>query len=268
MLSQAFTLCRANIWMFLRDRILYAVLGVAVVMLIMVPSLSTFSMRQVQELAITLSLSTVSFVLLIVTLLLGSSSVWRDIERRHTASILTLPISRDSYLLAKFLSISFFIILTGVVLAVASAVMITLAAAQFPSDIPIAWGNVLLAIGADIAKYILLASLAVLFSAVSTSFFLPFFATLAIYLTGSASQEVYEYVTGQFAAQMEPLQINAIKTVYYLLPNFAAFDFKVHAIYALSVNAQAIWFPLGYAVVYAGICLGAAIWAFNRRELP
>ncbi len=64
------------------------------------------------------------------------------------------------------------------------------------------------------------------------------------------------------------MQVAAIKGVYYLLPNFAAFDFKVHAVYALPVSAKAILFPLGYAVVYGGIALGAAIWAFNRRELP
>jgi hypothetical protein len=143
-----------------------------------------------------------------------------------------------------------------------------LAATQYASDFPIAWWNIMLAVAGDILKYILLASLAVFFSTVSTSFFLPFFVTLAIYLAGSASQEVYEYVSGQFASQIDPLQVNLIKMVYYLLPNFAAFNFKVHAVYALPVSAQEILFPLGYAVVYAGVVLGAAMWAFNRRELP
>ncbi len=268
MLSQTLSLCRANLRMLLRDRVLYAVLGVAAFMLFIVPALSSFSMRQVQELAITLSLSTISAVLLVVTLLLGSSSIWRDIERRHTASILALPISRDSYLLAKFISIGLFIILTGAVLALASSGMIALAATQYPSDLPIAWGNIFVAIGADILKYLLLATLAMLFSAVSTSFFLPFFVTLAIYLAGSASQEVYEYVSGQFATQITPFQVYAIKVVYYLLPNFAAFNFKVHAVYALPVRVEAILFPLGYAIIYGGLVISVAIWVFNRRELP
>ncbi len=237
-------------------------------MLFLVPSFSSFSMRQVQELAITLSLSTISMVLLVMTLLLGSSSIWRDIERRHTASILTLPISRDSYLLAKFLSIAIFIVLAGVVLAAAAAVMISLAATQYPSDLPLAWGNIVLAIGADVLKYLLLSAVAVFFSAVSTSFYLPFFATLVVYLAGSASQEVFEYVSGQFAQQIDPAQVAVIKGVYYLLPNFSAFDFKVHAVYALQVSSQAFLFPLCYAIVYGGIVLGAAVWVFNRRELP
>lgn len=254
--------------MLLRDRLLQAVLGVAAVMLLLVPSLSTFSMRQVQELAITLSLSSISLVLLVLALLLGSSAVWRDIERRFTSSILTLPVSRSTYLLAKFASIGIFIFACGAVLGAASIAVIALASTQYPSDLPILWGNIMLAIGADLLKYLLLTAIAILLSAVSTSFFLPFFATLAVYLAGSASQEVYEYVSGQFGQQLYPLQVNAIKAVYYLLPNFAAFNLKVHAVYALPVSAKAIFFPLIYSFTYGGILLGAAIWVFNRRELP
>jgi Cu-processing system permease protein len=268
MLNQIKSLCRANLWMLLRDRLLQAVLAVAVVMLLLVPSLSTFSMRQVQELAITLSLSSISLVLLVLALLLGSSAIWRDIERRYTSSILTLPVSRSSYILAKFASIGMFIIACGVVLGAASIAVIALASAQYPSDIPIVWGNVMLAIGADLLKYLLLTAVALLLSAVSTSFFLPFFVSLAVYMAGSASQEVYEYVSGQFGQKLLPVQVNAIKGVYYLLPNFAAFNLKVHAVYALPVSAKTILFPLLYSFTYGGILLGVAIWVFNRRELP
>jgi ABC-type transport system involved in multi-copper enzyme maturation permease subunit len=268
MLRYLISLSRANLLMLLRDRLLQAVLAVAAAMLLLVPSLSTFSMRQVQELAITLSLSSISLVLLVLALLLGSSAVWRDIERRYTASILALPVSRATYLLAKFVSIGIFIIACGALLGAASVAVIAIAAAQYPADIPIAWGNIILAIGADVLKYLLLTTVAVSLSAVSTSFFLPFFATLAIYLAGSASQEVYEYVSGQFGQQLHPLQLNAIKGVYYLLPNFAAFNLKVHAVYALPVSAQAVLFPLLYSFTYGGILLGLAIWVFNRRELP
>lgn len=261
-------MCRANLWMLLRDRLLQAVLGVAVVMLLLVPSLSTFSMRQVQELSITLSLSSISLVLLVLSLLLGSSAVWRDIERRYTSSVLTLPVSRATYLLAKFASIGIFIIACGALLGAASIAVIAIASTQYPSDLPIIWGNIMLAIGADLLKYLLLTAVAVLLSAMSTSFFLPFFAALSIYLAGSASQEVYEYVSGQFGQQLHPLQVNAIKGVYYLLPNFAAFNLKVHAVYALPVTAKAIIFPLLYSFTYGGILLGVAIWVFNRRELP
>ena len=257
----------SNLRMIVRDRILHGVFGVAVVMLILVPSLSSFSMRQMQEVAITLSLSSISLVLLVLTLLLGTSSIWRDVERHYTSSILTLPVSRPTYLLAKYFSIALFLLICGTILAFAASMVISIAATQYPSDLPIAWGAIGLAIAADVVKYLLLAAVAILLSAVSTSFFLPFFGTLAIYLAGSASQEVYEYVTGQFGNEIPAASLAVIKGVYFLLPNFAAFNFKVHAVYALPVSVKTVLFPCVYALTYTGLLLGLAVWTFNRREL-
>ncbi len=66
----------------LRDRVLHALLGVALLLFLLVPVFSLFSMRQVQELSVTLCLSALSLVLLVLSVLLGASSIWRDIERR------------------------------------------------------------------------------------------------------------------------------------------------------------------------------------------
>lgn len=268
MLNQLIALVSKNLRQLLRDRILHAVFGVALILLLAVPILSGFSMRQVQELAITLSLSTISLVLLVLALLLGSSSVWRDIERRYTASILTLPISRSTYIVAKFITISLFLILCGVLLFVASACVIPLAAKQYISALPIVWTNIIVAIAADVLKSMLIAMCAILLSSVSTSFFLPFFGSLAIFFAGSASQEVYEYLTGQFGQHISPITYKLIQFVYFLLPNFAAFDFKVHAVYSLSINIESFLYPLVYALIYLNLLLILTISIFNRRELP
>lgn len=268
MFKQLIALTSSNLRLILRDRILHAVLGVAVVLLLLVPALSGFSMRQVQELAITLCLSAISLVLLVLALLLGSSAVWRDIERRYTSSVLPLPVQRSTYILAKFASISLFLSLCGLLLLAAAACVIPLAAAQYTSDLPIAWGTILLAVTADVLKSMLVAAVALLLSSVSTSFFLPFFGTISIYLAGSASQEVYEYLTGQFVREISPLAFRLIEAAYYLLPNFAAFDFKVHAVYVLDLTFSDVLFPLVYALSYSAVLLGLAIWSFNRRQLP
>lgn len=252
----------------MRDRLLYGVMFVAFFMILLVPVFSNFSIRQVQELAITLSLSSISFILLMVSLLLGSSSVWRDIERRYTASILTLPISRSSYILAKFFAIALFIVISAVVLALASAVVIKLSALSFPSDISIHWRTIFLAILGDMLKYILLAAFALLFSSLSTSFFLPFFGTAAIYFVGNSSQEVFEYISGPYGQKLSNLSVAAIKAVYYLLPNFAGFNFKVHAVYGLPVPITGLSYAALYFAVYTAILLYAAVWIFARRELP
>jgi len=268
MYSQIKVIVKNNLRAILRDRVLYAVLGVALAMILLVPSLSSFSMRQVQELAITLSLSASSLIMLVVTLLLGASSVWRDVERRYTSTVLTLPLSRGAFLLSKFISIAIFLVLCATLLGLGSGLVIALASATYPSDLPIHWGNICLALVGDVLKYFLLSAFALLLSTVSTSFYLPFFGTVVIYFCGSASQEVFEYVSGQFGQGMSPLAVKTVTLAYYCLPNLSAFDFQIHAVYGLPVSVSGLSLSALYVVVYVSILLGLAFFAFDRRELP
>jgi len=268
MLALLYPLLIQNLRGILRDRMLHAVLASGLGILLLVPSMSTFSMRQVQELSITLSLSAISIVLLLVTLLLGSSSVWRDIEKRYTNSVLTLPMPRSMYLVGKFLSFCLFLCFCGLILGLCAVVVIMAASAQYPSGHSVPWGNILLSVVALTLKYILLGSFTLLLSTLSTSFFLPFFGGLAIYFAGSASQEVYEYISGSLGENLSPTVINTIKGAYYLLPNFSAFDYQVQAVYGLTISMSRVVLMGGYFLIYSGLLLGLAIWSFNRRQLP
>ena len=72
-----------------RDRVFHGILMAALI-LPLVPSISQLSMRQVTELSITLSLSLISFILLLLAVFLGGTSLWKDMERRYTFSVLSL----------------------------------------------------------------------------------------------------------------------------------------------------------------------------------
>lgn len=252
---------------FIRDRLVQILLAFALLIFLVVPALSLFSMRQVQELSVTLSLSAISAILLLLTVILGSSSVWRDLDRRYLASILGLPISRTSYILGKFGAIVVFILAGSVVLGLVASAGIALLSAQYPSETPVRWVQIWVAVLSDGVKCVLVAAVAILFSSLSTSFYLPFVATLAIYFCGSASQTVFEYVTGAYGKNLSALSRSIVTSVYYLLPNFSAFDFKIQAVYAVPIGIRDIGYTVGYFFIYTAIILMLAVWAFNRREL-
>lgn len=252
----------------LRDKILHAVLGVALLMLVLVPVLSLFSMRQVQELAITLTLSAISFSLLGISVFLGSSSIWRDIERRYTSSVLTLPLSRTTYVAGRLAGILLFIVLSALVLGIAGACVIAAMSGYYPSDVPVRWSHVAIAIGCNVVKYALVAALALLLSSISTSFFLPFFGTVILYLAGSGSQDVYEYISSSYGSTIPKAFIAVIKLIYYLIPNLAIFDFTLNAVYGLPLTWEGLFFALAYGMVYTLILLIIACSIFGRRQLP
>ena len=251
----------------LRDRAFHAILGTAVLALFFIPVFSTFSMRQVQEMSITLALSAVSLVLLVIATISGASSIWRDVEKKYIVSVLGLPISRTSYLLAKFFGNALTLLLCAVVLGAFSSLAIVVSSSQYPSEVPIRWMNIIAAVLTDSMKYVLLAAFGLLFSSLSTSFFLPLFGTVGIFLAGTASQSVYEYISGDYGKQMPKLFSIALKGLYYILPNFSAFDLKVQAIYGLPLSWSGIALTTIYFVVYSSALLFFAQWIFVRRQL-
>ncbi|HJV37184.1 ABC transporter permease [Geomonas sp.] len=261
-----FDIVRITIKGIFRDRVFHGIL-MAALLLPLVPSVSQLSMRQVTELSITLSLSLISFILLLLAVFLGGTSLWKDMERRYTFSVLSLPITRSTYLLGRFLGVALFLLITAVVLGGVACVVVLVVSGNYPPDRPVVWDNIYLCVLFDALKYILLLAVAVLFSTVSTSFFLPIFGTISAFLVGSASQQVYDYVHSPAGQLVSPAVRSAATALYYVLPNFSAFDLKVNAIYGVPLTAAGLALTVGYLVIYAAVLLAIASAIFQKREM-
>ncbi len=251
----------------LRDRVLHAVLGVGIVMLLLVPLLSSFSMRQVQESALTLVLSISSFVSVIVAILLGSSAVVRDIEQRYAVSVLALPVPRWSFLVGRFLGIAVFLLFISLLFMGLSLLIVPYSALINPPDRQAVWSSIVLAITFDGLKAVLVAAVAILLSCFSTSFVLPFFVSIGLLLAGSASQQVYDFIHSSASALLSPWLKSAASLLYFCLPNFSAFDLHLQATYALPLHYGSLFITFSYFVVYTSIVLLLSCLAFSRREI-
>jgi len=249
-----------------RDRVFHGILMTSLIFLA-IPAVSTLSMRQATELSITLSLSVISFVLLLLAVFLGSTSLWKDMERRYTYSIVGLPLSRGAYVLGKFVGLTSFVLLVSLVLGAITCGVVLFVHGIYPPSRPILWHILFLSIIFDSLKYILLLAISFLFSSVSTSFFLPVFGTISTFLVGSATQQVYDYVHSP-ASQSLPVLLREITSLlYYLLPNFAAFNLKVNAIYAIPPSTGGLFLTVAYFIIYTALTLLLATTIFSRREL-
>jgi len=249
-----------------RDRVFQGIMVTACAFLL-IPAIASLSMRQITELSLTLSLSLISFILLLLAVFLGGTSLWKDIERRYTFSVLGLPLSRQRYLLGRFGGTALFVLLTAAVLGVAAFVVVLYSNTLHPSERPIIWSTMALCIFFDALKYILLIAVAFFFSTVSTSFFLPVFGTIATFLTGGVTQQVYEYINSPASEKLSPMVKQIAFGLYYLLPNFSAFDLKVNVIYGLPVSASGLLLTVAYFVVYVGALLSVSSVIFLRREM-
>ena len=251
----------------LRDRVFQGIMALAV-LLFFVPFAASLSMRQVTELSTTLSLSLINFILLLLSVFLGATSLWKDMERRYSFSVLSLPISRTSYLLGRFFGLALFLVLTATMLGSVSCLVIKISAGMYPPERPVELWYLVLAIGFATLKYILMVAIALLLSTVSTSFFLPVFGTVCAFIASSITQQVYEYVNSPAAIKaVSPAMKSAVNFAYYLLPNLSGFDLNVNAIYGLAPNPSGLGVTVLYFCAYTSILLGIATLLFNRREM-
>lgn len=238
------------------------------VFFLFIPSIASLSMRQMTELTTTLSLSLISFMMLLLAVFLGATSIWKDIDRRYTFSVLSLPLSRTSYLWGRFLGISIFMLITAAILGVMALIAIKAASLIYPPSRPIVWGILLATIVFDALKYILVVATALLLGTVSTSFFLPVFGAISLFMAGTVTQSVYDYLqtpTAQAAVSAAVRQVALV--LYYILPNLSGFDLKIHAIYSIPLDMRGLLLTFVYFVIYTVIVLSVAAMSFARREM-
>jgi ABC-type transport system involved in multi-copper enzyme maturation permease subunit len=250
-----------------RDRIFQGIMALAVLFLF-IPSAASLSMRQTTELSITLSLSLISFILLLLAVFLGATSIWKDIERRYTFSVISLPLSRTTYLVGRFCGIALFLMLTALFLGTVSLLVIKVSSTLYPPSRPLQWSSITVAIFFDALKYIIIVAVAMLMATVSTSFFLPIFGAVSTFMAGTITQQVYDYLQSPAAQKVVSSFVrNAAQLLYYLLPNLSSFDLKIHAIYAIPLNPSGLLVTMVYFVAYTGILLAIAALLFERREM-
>lgn len=250
----------------LRDRALYGFLVLGA-MFLAIPAISALSMRQAAALSLSLSFSVTSFLLLLLAIFFSSFAIWRDMERRYTYSVLALPVSRSRYVMAKFVANVAIVLLSGLLFAVLTFVAVSYTATIYPPQRALVWGNITIALLFNVLQYVLLAACGLLFSTVSTSFFLPVFGTIIIFLCGSMSQDVYNYLSSSAATDVPDFVKQIFSLFYYIVPNFSAFDFKYAAIYSVPIAWQDLWLTFGYFAAYLAVVLFLACFFFNRREL-
>jgi ABC-type transport system involved in multi-copper enzyme maturation permease subunit len=89
-----------------RDRLLAGVIAAGVLLLAVTQLLSPLAMGEGRRLTVDLGLSGISWLGLLVVLLVGTSLVAKELERRTIFNLLSRPISRPSYLVGKWVGLS------------------------------------------------------------------------------------------------------------------------------------------------------------------
>ena len=192
----------------------------------------------------------------IIALFLGTTSFYRDVERKTVYFILAKPVSRAQFLLGKFFGLCLVIFLTSVALAVAYLVVIALAGGGFD-----AIG--LLAILMQFLEMALFLAFALFVSTFSSSL-LSIIYTSAVFFLGHV---VSVLVDDARKIGISGIRFILVNILYYVFPNLEKFDIRDIAVHNVAMPWASFGFACAYATAYIILLLFAAILIFEKKEI-
>ena len=255
----------------LRQRILYGVLVASLLLILFGVLISGLFLRDTLKILLDLCLAAVSLGGLLVPFFLSVNLLAGDIERRTIYTILSRNVSRNEYILGKFLGLA---LLAGTVMALltlATLLAVLLASFIYPahvfatfSPLPILLSSAMAFLGIQVLN-----SAVFLWSSVTTSSFLATLLTLSTYLIGHSVEDVVRFISLKIKGVEIALSTElTAKLALYVFPNLAAFDLKQRAAYNLLTPLPEIVTLTFYGVVYIALMLLLTTVFFQRRDLP
>ena len=120
---------------------------------------------------------------------------------------------------------------------------------------------VFVAIYMTLLEIAVVCSVVVFFSTFTTPVLTSFFSVCLV-VAGSLSGDLKLFAE-KFGGSVTNSIISAL---YYVLPNFKAFNLRHEAVHGLPYRAGDLWLVTLYALVYCGVVLYMAHLIFKRRE--
>lgn len=255
----------------IRNRAIYGIFLLALLLLGANFLVCSMIMRDVGKVAVDVALSSVSFSGVLLVLFVGINLMAKDLDRRTIYMVLSRPVSRQKYILGKFLGMVLLLLAAVSLLslfALLSIFLIKLTYADY--FVRFSWGLILLALVFIFAMLVLLTALSFLFASFASTSFVTLVLTIVSYLIGHSVAAVKALVESPGVAGIEvsPATVKLVQVAYYAFPNLSLFNFKTQAAHALPVSAACIFWTSCYALFYSGLAVTLAALIFRKKEFP
>ncbi len=205
-------------------------------------------------------LGAMTITLVLLAVFLSSGLISREIERRTIFLIVSKPVSRSVFLVARLAGN----MLTLLVLLLAMAAVFFFQVGVYGGlssyGLKISMPQVV-AVGMLWVELLVISSVGFLMSSFASQV-VSAVVTTGVYLAGHLSGDIYSLAS---RSESVPLQYLG-KSIYYVLPNLARLNYRPQASYDVSVPAMDTLGNIVYAFGYSGILVALAVLIFQRRD--
>jgi len=235
-----------------RVALVLALFGVGLIGVSLV--LSPLALGEGRRVVLDFGLAGASMLAILLTIVLGSSLLHKELDRRTIYAVMAKPIRRSEFLLGKYAGLW---ITAAALLAAMVAITMALVGVVSRSVPWPALGSLWL----SLAELGVVTAVVVFFSSFTTPLLTAFF-TAAVLLAGHFAEDLRYF--GSHGASR--LLAQATEGVYWLLPHLEVFNARGLAVHGLPVEPGRLLFAVAYSGLYATALLFAASAIFERRD--
>jgi ABC-type transport system involved in multi-copper enzyme maturation permease subunit len=199
-------------------------------------------------------LAAIDFFCVLVAVFTGINLVYKEIEKKTIYNILSKPVSRDGFILGKFLGLALTVLVALASMAAVFFLFVYAASGSFD------W-RLLLYFLMLFLELLIVIALSLLFSSFTTPI-LSFIFTLSLYLIGQVL-----WTFNEFRPLLATPASRWLTTgLYYLLPNLEKFNIKDAMVMGTPLSPGLLLSAALYAAVYITALLLLTMAIFRRRE--
>jgi ABC-type transport system involved in multi-copper enzyme maturation permease subunit len=253
-MTRALVIARNTIREVVRERValVLALFGVGLVGASLL--LSPLALGEGRRVVLDFGLAGASMLATLLTIVLGSSLLYKELDRRTVYAVMAKPIRRSEFLLGKYVG------LWSTAAALLAAMVAITAALVGITTKGVPW-SAAGALALSLAELGIVTAVVVLFSSFTTPLLTAFF-TAAVLLAGHFAEDLrYFGAHGSSRALAW-----ATEAAYWLLPHLEVFNGRGLAVHGLPVEPERLAFAAAYAGLYACALLAAAVAIFERRD--
>jgi len=240
-----------------RDRVLYNLIAFALLLSGAAIFISQISIDVERLVVINLGLTAVTLFGVVIAIFIGIGLVSKEIEKRTLYTVLSRPVRRWEFIVGKFLGLAGTLVVNTFFMAIGVFGALLYVAHRFARPDAM----ILVALYFIVLEFLILCSLALLFSSFSTPLLSAVFAA-SLFVIGSFADDLRG-----FASLTHGLTRWFATGAAYLVPNFSALNVISAVAHQQPVSAELILQNTLYALFYTAMALSGAVLVFERRNL-
>jgi ABC-type transport system involved in multi-copper enzyme maturation permease subunit len=240
-----------------RDRVLYNLIAFALLLSGAAILVGQISIEIEKLVVINLGLTAVSLFGVVIAIFIGIGLVSKEIEKRTLYTVLSRPVRRWEFIVGKFFGLAGTLVVNTLLMAIGVFAALLYVSHKFARPDAL----IFVALYFIILEFLIICSLALLFSSFSSPLLSAIFA-FSLFVVGSFADDLRG-----FAGMAHGFTRWLATGAAYLVPNFSAFNIVGAVGHGQPVSGQLILQNTLYGLFYAAMALSGAVLIFERRDL-